>query len=357
MPKDTPKIHRVLGMPPMWTDQVDPDGRVFAETFFKDSFIMNVMPGVPRFIGGALRNAKTEALERALVEQTGNGLGLYKENYNYAPSDEWRLHSASSPEAKASSTKVNIKERDLRFYSFAPNISQYKRALNILMTELGNKMAGFSIDYNIEKWVDDTDIWNRGFAFYLDGSSSFSESASSELGESTLAGAVNQASQIATEMSFLSGNYQADIIASNNSDMTKQYGKNAQNITQSQGKNMVQQMLGIGGKVMGQLGEAAGWLTDSQGLTKVATAGERLIFPKVWKGSSYDKSYNLNFKFYSPSGDAQSILNYVYFPFLCWFALAVPLQGSVESIKSPFIIRCDCPGLFSCDRPSAVCVH
>ena len=342
--KTRAKIHRVLGMPPMWTDQVDPYGRAFSETFLQDAAILNIMPGVPRFVAGELRNAKVEALESQLKQQTGNGLGLYDTNLNYGSSENWQLHSSDSPEAKANSSKVNIKERDLRFYSFAPNITQFKRAVNILMTDLANRMTGFVLDFDFQKYVDDSEIWKRGLAFFLEASSSVSESASSELRDSALTGAVNQASQMATEVAFLSGNYGSDIINSNGSD-NKEY--NAMNATQS--KTMLQKAGSVAQAAMSQAGEAIGYLTDSKGLTKVASAGEKLIFPKVWGGSNYDKSYNLNFKFISPSGDANSILQYVYFPFVCLLVLALPIQGSVDSIKSPFIIRCDAPGWFSCD--------
>src|SRR5699024_11562674 len=66
--------------------------------------------------------------------------------------------------------------------------------------------------------------------------------------------------------------------------------------------------------------------------------GSQLYYPDVWNNSTFDRIYSLEFKFYSPYGDARSIFNYVYIPFLTLLTTSLPLQDSYYSYKQPFIL-------------------
>jgi len=74
--------------------------------------------------------------------------------------------------------------------------------------------------------------------------------------------------------------------------------------------------------------------------------GSQLAYPNMWTDSTFDRSYNLQFEFYSPYGDPMSIFNYVYLPFISLLCMALPLQDGFYSYKQPFLVRAFCPGWF-----------
>ena len=314
--------NKILGLPPRWSNHVDPGGRVFSELFLKDGFIFNVIPGTPKFNGGKFRKEKMEALEK-LGRSEGIRLGLYKsEEKNDGNVDEgsWFEHGPESIEYKGVSDQF-LKEKDLRFYSFYPNFADFKYVVNIIMNDLSTRLIGISFFNNgFSNYVDDSlgKIWRQGLSFYAEASSTYSESSNNTLQDSAMAGMVNNAAAATTEVAFLTGSMSRDTTER----FQKNYNMNVrdQNLFQV-GAEKTKDMVGKA------LGGAAGYALDIEGVKGVIQNGERLIFPKVWGGSSYSKSYNLNFKFFSPSGDKESILQYVYFPFICLLALSVPLQG------------------------------
>jgi hypothetical protein len=86
------------------------------------------------------------------------------------------------------------------------------------------------------------------------------------------------------------------------------------------------------------------------GLMKGASttiAGEKLMLPKIWKNSSFDKSYSLDFEFQSIYGDIPTIFEQVFKPYLALLALALPRQTGLSSFKNPFLVRIESPGWFN----------
>jgi len=59
------------------------------------------------------------------------------------------------------------------------------------------------------------------------------------------------------------------------------------------------------------------------------------------------RSYTLSFRLESPYGNYQSLIEYVYKPFLALLACSLPIQTSFYGATTPFVLRCDCPGMFS----------
>lgn len=77
--------------------------------------------------------------------------------------------------------------------------------------------------------------------------------------------------------------------------------------------------------------------------------GMMVKYPELWSDSSYSKSINFNFTFTSPYGDPLSIFKYVYVPFFALMTFAMPRQAAENGLVSPFLVRCDVPGLLSSD--------
>jgi hypothetical protein len=79
-----------------------------------------------------------------------------------------------------------------------------------------------------------------------------------------------------------------------------------------------------------------------------AVAGNATMhWPKFWESSDFSRSYTLSFRLESPYGNYQSLVDYVYRPFLALMALSLPIQTSYFGATTPFVIRCDCPGMFT----------
>ena len=73
----------------------------------------------------------------------------------------------------------------------------------------------------------------------------------------------------------------------------------------------------------------------------------KLLVPEIWASSSYSRSYSVDFKFWSPTGDIVSIFENVYIPYLLLMVLAMPLQTGYHSYVSPFAVKVFSKGLFS----------
>jgi hypothetical protein len=94
------------------------------------------------------------------------------------------------------------------------------------------------------------------------------------------------------------------------------------------------------------VGEALASTTE---LGLVFAGKGRMSFPEVWANSSFSRSYSLEFKFYSPVGDAVSIFENTRIQLLMLLALTLPLQTAKNLYTSPFCIRVYSKGLFSID--------
>jgi hypothetical protein len=77
--------------------------------------------------------------------------------------------------------------------------------------------------------------------------------------------------------------------------------------------------------------------------------GESVIFPKIWKSSSFEKSYTIKMKFRAVYGNRLSYYLDVLVPVLHCLAMALPKQTTVNTFGSPFIHRFYYPGVFSCN--------
>ena len=87
--------------------------------------------------------------------------------------------------------------------------------------------------------------------------------------------------------------------------------------------------------------------TNEMGM--IVNGDGKMLIPEIWASSSYSRSYSIEFKFWSPTGDIVSIFENTYIPYLLLMVLASPLQTGYQSYASPFIIKVLSKGLFSID--------
>ena len=102
--------------------------------------------------------------------------------------------------------------------------------------------------------------------------------------------------------------------------------------------------------LMGATKKAVGEIGSNFGeMGAIMNGNGKLLVPEIWASSSYSRSYSVDFKFWSPTGDIVSIFENVYIPYLLLMVLAMPLQTGYHSYVSPFAIKVFSKGLFSVD--------
>jgi hypothetical protein len=338
----------IAGLPVGFTELTDPHGRVFLKQVVGGANILNIVPGRPSFVDGQYAEARHEALSGLVTsaspdtkEVNGNDHdGLWKDKGN-VPRMNDVYYEVNPEDRKHSGVKA---ERDLRFYSFEMDFAEYRRILNVILNEVGSKMAGFST-MNVDKYMKMGDWWTEGLHFYMESSSSISESVSNDVSESSMEGQLKDAVMKAREAAFI-----------NNRSQRRADGFIEGNQTGSAIGNTVSSSMGYAQSAMGAMSAASGMDYNAMAASmnrinasEKINAGEFLMYPKIWKGSTFDRSYNFSFKFASPQGDPQSIFEYVYLPFFMLFALVCPRQVKPDSYKAPMIVRLDSPGYLTCD--------
>ena len=107
--------------------------------------------------------------------------------------------------------------------------------------------------------------------------------------------------------------------------------------------NMKTQILNVGiNKFKDMLG---GKMSGELGMVQMGNA--RMILPEIWTDSSFDRSYSLNFKFFSPYGNRLSIFENTIVPLVFLIAMTSPRQVGESSYTTPFCVKCFSKGLFS----------
>jgi len=337
--------NRILGLPLKFTANTDPVGRTFYENFLCTANIVNIAVGKPTFTNGSLRSEKTKMLNEQISKifddpANAGSSGLFTDAAkNIASSvDDNNWENNGWFHNKIFNLTGEMREKDLRFYAFDYDYKLFQNTCNVLFQELFAKMIGASIHSNISSFFDTT-TWGRfGISFWIEGTSQCSESVSNDISDISAASESAQASDAAREAAFLLGKDNRAIRGIGGIRASKGSGsgsliKDAENMYKSAVESSKAMLQGL--------------ISNDAGAAQAN--GERIVFPKMWKNSTYDKSYSLNFRFISPYGDPEAILEYVYAPFVILLAMAMPRQYSADSYGSPPLLRIDCPGNFCCD--------
>ena len=77
--------------------------------------------------------------------------------------------------------------------------------------------------------------------------------------------------------------------------------------------------------------------------------GENMIIPKIWDSSEFRRSYNIVIHLKAPYGNRYSYYMDVLVPLFHLLALALPKQATANSYGAPFLVKCFCDGLFTCN--------
>lgn len=173
---------------------------------------------------------------------------------------------------------------------------------------------------------------SQASVYYVDGLDSMSESFGNSTTESGLASTINGYSDQANEIRFLLGEKSAlSTLIDAGSTLTD-------NIT---------------GALSGSIADLAGGMLGDLASTGVSTilTGGKIIFPKIWQDSSFDRSYNFSIKLRSPDHDSISIFFNILVPYIHLLAHVLPVGMEKDSngYCTPFLCKAYCKGMFNID--------
>ena len=336
-------LNAVIGRPYSFLENSDPKGRTFTRHMLPSAPLVMIRPGRVKFsekttdfIAEALSKFGRSGVDKDNVgellkgnSETGKGGSLFNNEYGVSDEDKAAIQAAIDEKQKGTVRDFTAgNDKSIRYFEFASDVAimrEYQSVLHTISSKLYSRMNDKSV-----AWADVSGKWNPlemtngGFyTFWADNASSVSESASSEVGATKLAGLVKGISEISREASFFLGE-NLKVEGGKKDGMVKDAIQNVANF--------------IGG--------------DQEGLQASlgdAILGMNPMFPEVWKDSSFSRSYNISFKFHSPYGSPSAVYQNVLLPFSMLLSLVMPVMTNPGVYSEPFIFQLDCPGYFACD--------
>ena len=290
---------KIMGMPLNFSPLDDPAGDVFSETIEQDLPVVFFHPGKPK-VNKRLFGKKEEGGLFDLGTVGNRILGLATDRPIFS-----MLGLTSY--------------KDGRFISFKSDWSTYHQYVQTILQYIHASM-GLPGLFTLSSLVKNPSIY--GIPFYASKGTSISESSNNEYRQSEFAAEANSKAESIREKKVYASTGQSGIIAEIGDFLKETI------------RDLTQDIPVIGGLV--------GAFTEN-------LDGSVLSYPDLWRNSTFDRSYSLEFRFYSPYGDPESIMKYVYTPFICLIAFGLPLQDSYYSYKQPFLVRLSSPGWFECD--------
>jgi hypothetical protein len=316
-------------------------GRVYNKRIRPNNPIVFIQPGRPTFfgidkflLGGA---DKATQLREAVVDN----MNLAKDND--VAGDTFSI-SAFIEELAEDTTATD--GGVMKFYDFQPDFSRYKAYVQKLLTELmirmhiiqpGANEAGYfgtTTDYftqfmyyygwgeqNRGAWGSDgsTSIQSAFLPFRVEKTTDAGDSFTNSTGNSTVAEKLKGISDNAKEVAFLTN-------------------------ASKDGKFSLSDVAAFTQQTVGATSGALSGTTES-----IIRTGGNLLFPEIWKESTYSHNITINIKLHAPDGDPQCYFANILFPVACLLGLIMPRQVGMAVYGSPPLVRCYSKGWFSCD--------
>lgn len=313
------------------TDNSDLDlfGRVYAEKIIAPMPLLFMTPGTPSFMAKFKKSQKDTILQNIFHKTTkigdfdsltGSQGGKYY-SLKYAYVDYFAYVNAM-----------------LRSAAFFLGIDKEKLDENgVTLGEFNwffdNGGTGGDIfdNHGLSKFLG---VYKGAIPFYVEAETRTSDDFSNSTSQSSLASAIDGASDTARELNYLIGNASSNIGAG----------------------NLYDEVMGIGGiainEGIGKLEENLGKgniLSNIMGKLQTILSGGRMIFPEIWSESSFSRSYNITIKLVSPSGDKLSIFYNILVPIYHLIGFVLPRNSYGQGYMSPFLVRAYYKGIFNID--------
>ena len=318
------KVDGIFGMPYQFMESVDPRlpdsdfGEMFTDVVVSRMPLLLLSPGRPAFMADYDKKQKDDITSLILDGSLKN-------------------------------TIDDLLDKDAgKYYSFAYNYKEYFQYLNPMLQSaaqflgIGSKQisaGGFSGELQHFRWQNYTNSAfknfvssNESIGFYIESPNQISESFNNQTGESALASKVNEVSDLSREIQFLLGGMSGI-------DMQK-FQEGSQSLqTDLQSWQDKYLHKNAGSNLLGNL--------LNVGLTTVA-AGGKMIFPEIWKDSTYSNDYDVTIKLRTPDCDPLSWFFNICVPMMALVCLCAPQSMGPNAYKAPFLIKGFYKGLFNC---------
>lgn len=304
-------------------------GAKYAEFIIEQMPILFLAPGKPAFMGKYNKDEKANILEN-LIKQAGNiidsiGLDELLENtgkYYTFEYDVVEYYKYVNPMCRIAAAYMNV----ANYYLDGVPLQSVD-----WMKYTTSKLSGlFGNTSNANGILDFISI-----PFYIESETQISDSFGNSVTDSTLASTVNSVSDMARELQFILGN------VGTAAEIEQLVGdadinSNAENL-----QNTIDRLMGSGNNFLGNI---------ANHLVSVATGG-KMVFPKIWSGSDFSRSYNITMKFRSPDMDNLSLYFNCVVPTLHLVGFVAPhmLTNDPNSYGNPFLVRGIYKGFFNVD--------
>ena len=302
---------KVLGLPPKFHTLTDPSRRVTTRHLAYNAPIVTILPGRPEY-----GEVDADEIARRQREE------LDKANRDYGKDSAEIAEAQERGEGKILQEIYEklLDRGDSRYFHFAPDIGAYLASLRALHGRVITRM-GQSVFGNNDLG-EMTSGWG-GLNLWMSNSSSVSESASTEYGDSMLQAFTDQVSDKSREIQQMLSNLRRGFFA-RTADTAKERAERDREALETE----------------------AGMVEGFFGGLSSTIRGAKMLIPKIWKNSEFSRTYSVAFKFQTPYGDKDSILREVFTPFLCLLPLVLPRQAHSHGYEEPFLVKVDCPGWF-----------
>ena len=313
-------------------------GRKFQEKIVARAPILYMQAGLPIFLRGYSDKAKEQMLESLMTQ--------------IESSDDDELQKL-------------IDENNSQYYSFEEHSNDYFKAVNSACTVLAHLLQIESVQIDTLQPRDSTDnsSWGQtvsdflnpkalgninwamrtshslGFyrgavAFYINSENQIQETFINSVRKSAIENKINQISDNVTEAAFLmggSGNILGSDAIAGAAEVL--YGERNRNIGNGYNKEF------MGSSFLGNV------VNNISNLI----SGGKMVIPKIWSDSSFQRSYNVSIKLDSPDSDTVSIFLNVLVPLVHLLGFVLPRSAGPNMYHSPFLVRCFYKSTFHID--------
>lgn len=321
-------------------NETDNFGRMYTKYLYSRTPIAYIEMGRPRMYGSPISEWAMSSEEKAMRDHILNALN------NNNPEE---LDAANDAIAKDNGMN---KGNPSRFYSFTNSWASYIQAVEGIMGMFGKYMQ---MDSSMIEAVIHTQRLSREKDFFaklstaassvemnrllvrIEKNSSMSDGFSNDISESQVQSRLKDIGDTARELRFLTGTTEYDT-SSSGAGLSSLYGGSPGEMASD----------GIGG-IIGGLAETITAVGDAAGMGKVIQGGGNLIFPKIYKDSSYNPSYTINIQLVAIYSNPDCIARNILLPLSYLLPAIIPIQTTYNTYASPYMIRFNSPGWGYCD--------
>lgn len=277
--------NKIFGMPYKYSQLADPFMRIYEGTFEEDCYIAFINVGVPK-------------INRSLSSKLNN------------------LSSTSNDSFVSLSFGT-----DNRLISFKSKFSEYYKYVDASAEYLWNMLdLGGTFEWKNDFWGN---AKSSGLPFFCTKNTSVSESLNNEYSTPSVVSQSNDKAMQQREQ------YIMGMTAGKSVSTASNYINAALNTIKEAAASAISDIPIVG---------------DVAGFFIKQNVGSMQFFGDIWANSTVSNSYTLDFRFFSPYGDKESIFYNCYFPLLLLMNMALPRQNGRFAYKEPFIVRIQFPG-------------